>query len=95
MQYILLIHANTKSDPADAEWMDFIGRARSSGFFQGGSEIGRRESIGDTDGASLSTSVAGFMRFDSDDKPGLLDLLRHHPVVVHGGAVELCEMPKS
>ncbi len=35
------------------------------------------------------------MRFDSDDKEKLLELLKTHPVVVHGGTVELCEMPES
>jgi hypothetical protein len=35
------------------------------------------------------------MRFDSDNKQALLDLLKSHPAVAHGGSVELCEMPKS
>jgi hypothetical protein len=35
------------------------------------------------------------MRFDSEDKQKIIDLLASHPVVVHGGSVELCEMPES
>jgi hypothetical protein len=35
------------------------------------------------------------MRFDADDKQALLDLLATHPNLVHGGTVELCELPKS
>jgi hypothetical protein len=42
-----------------------------------------------------SLHLAGYMRFDTDDKPRLLQLLAQHPVVVHGGTVELCELPKS
>ena len=35
------------------------------------------------------------MRFDAEDRAKLLELLKQHPVVLHGGSVELCEMPKS
>jgi acetylglutamate kinase len=35
------------------------------------------------------------MRFETDEKVKLLELLQSHPVVVHGGTVELCEMPRS
>jgi hypothetical protein len=30
------------------------------------------------------------MRFESDDKLVILSLLELHPVVLHGGTVELC-----
>jgi hypothetical protein len=33
------------------------------------------------------------MRFDSEDKQQIIDLLEKHPVVIHGGSAELCEMP--
>ncbi len=35
------------------------------------------------------------MRFDADDLNALRALLEDHPVVKHGGTIELCEMPKS
>jgi hypothetical protein len=35
------------------------------------------------------------MRFDSEDKEKLLALVNQHPVILHGGTVELCELPKS
>ena len=35
------------------------------------------------------------MRFDSDDKAKLIELLKLHPVVLHGCSLELCELPKS
>jgi len=95
MQYILLIHGNTSSLPSPTEWTTFIERAQASGTFRGGSEIGRRQVIGKTDGVASTAHLDGYMRFDSEDKEKIVDLLAGHPVVVHGGTVELCEMPES
>ncbi|HUG11581.1 MAG TPA: hypothetical protein VMM36_11230 [Opitutaceae bacterium] len=95
MQYLLLIHNNVTSNTAEAEWTEFIARAKESGTFRGGSELGARELIGSSTQVSSSAHIEGFMRFESDDKQKILDLLKTHPVVVHGGTVELCEMPES
>jgi len=94
MQYILLIHNNVTSDTTQEEWQYFFAIAGDSGLFKGGSEIGLREKIGNTQSAS-SQHIAGYMRFDAPDKQAILELLKLHPVVLHGGTVELCEMPKS
>lgn len=94
-EYILLIHGNETSPTTDAEWERFFAAARTSGMFRGGSEIGRRERVGNTTTARTSDHIAGYMLFDTDDKAALLDLLQLHPVVLHGGTVELCERPKS
>jgi hypothetical protein len=51
--------------------------------------------VGDQVSARSSAHIVGYMRFDSDDKQIILDLLNVHPVVLHGGTVELCELPKS
>jgi hypothetical protein len=95
MQYILLIHRNTRSLPSEAEWATFIERAQASGLFRGGSEMGARQVIGRTDGIASTDHIDGYMRFDSDDKQKIIDLLMGHPVVAHGGSVELCELPPS
>jgi hypothetical protein len=94
-QYILLIQGNTKSEPTAGEWNQFFTVAQQSGLFKGGSAIGHRSYFGNVETAKPSSHIVGFMRFDSADKQQLLDLLKKHPVVVHGGTVELCEMPKS
>ncbi len=94
-QYLLLIHGNLTSDTTPAEWEAFFIAARQSGFFSGGSEVGRREVIGDLQSAKPTDHIVGYMRFDTDDKQALLDLLKLHPTVLHGGSVELCELPKS
>ena len=69
--------------------------AHATGSFRGGSEIGQRIVLGNTQSAESTRHVVGYMRFDADDKPNLLELLQTHPVVRHGGSVELCELPKS
>ena len=94
-EYILLIQGNTQTATTDDEWEQFFAAARASGAFRGGSEIGRRQRIGDAAAARPSDHIVGYMRFDTDDKPRLLELLQKHPVVRHGGTVELCELPKS
>ena len=94
-QYLLLIQRNTKTSPSAGEWDQFFTAAQQSGFFKGGSALGERWVVGDPESAERTDHIVGFMRFDSADKRALLDLLRKHPVVIHGGAVELCEMPKS
>ncbi len=95
MQYIALIHKNTDTEPTSDEWDHFINAAKASGMFKGGSEIGLRQSIGSKSVPDSTQSVVGYMRFDSDNPDPLHLLLQSHPVVLHGGTIELCEMPKS
>ena len=94
-QYILLIHANAKAEATPGEWTAFFEAANASGVFRGGSEIGEGEVIGAQSSTNLSSQLGGYMRFDAEDKQQVLDLLKLHPVVMHGGTVELCVMPKS
>ena len=94
MQYLLLIQGEVSSSPTPGEWEAFFREARASGFFKGGSEIGERTLIGNARLAHSTEHVVAYMRFDADDKPALLELLQKHPVVLHGGTVELCELPK-
>ena len=94
-QYILLIQGNEKTKPTTQEWDQFFTAARQSGLFAGGSAVGQRVVLGDTQSAKSIDHIVGYMRFDAEDKQKLLDLLKLHPVVIHGGSVELCEMPKS
>lgn len=91
-QYILLIQNNAKSQSSPEEWDTFFSLARESGLFRGGSALGKREIIGDTATAKASDFIGGYMTFDSEDKNLIIDLLQQHPVVIHGGSVELCEL---
>lgn len=94
-QYLLLIQNNTKTKSTPAEWDAFFGAAKESGLFRGGSALGDRVVVGDSQSAQSTKHIGGYMRFDSDDHAKILDLLKKHPVVMHGGSVELCEMPKT
>ena len=95
MQYLLLIQNNAQSPTTPAEWDRFFAAAQASGMFKGGSALGDRTVVGDTTSAQSTKHIGGYMRFDSDDRAKLLELLKQHPVVLHGGSVELCEMPKT
>ncbi|MBE36546.1 MAG: hypothetical protein CMI16_13495 [Opitutaceae bacterium] len=94
-QYLLLIQNNQKTEFMAEEWDRFFAAAKSSGTFAGGSEIGARQVLGDTQSAQSTAHIGGYMRFDSDDKAKLIELLKLHPVVLHGCSLELCELPKS
>ena len=94
-QYLLLIHGNATSVSTEEEWNSFFKISRESGLFIGGSGIeDARIIIGDTF-AKPSEHIVGYMRFDSEDKQKILDLLQKHPIVVLGGSVELCEMARE
>jgi len=95
MQYIILIQDNQKTESTAEEWDRFVMAAKTSGTFVGGSEIGAREILGDSQSARSTAPIGGYMRFDSDDKETLIELLKLQPVVLHGGSVELCELQKS
>ena len=94
MEYIALIYKNTDSMPTSAEWSHFFDVATKSGMFRGGSEIGERHTLGRKDVPNTTADIGGYMRFDSDDVDQLKELLKIHPVVEHGGTIDLCEMPK-
>lgn len=95
MKYLLLIQSNPASLPSPAEWESFITRAHGTGMFLGGSEVGAREVFGNAALHRGTSHIDGYMVFSSERREDLVALLRHHPVVLHGGAVELCELPES
>ena len=95
MQYIALIHKNTDTTPTSAEWGHFFEVAAETGMFKGGSAIGSRHTVGRKVVPDTTQDVGGFMRFDSEDLSQLNELLERHPVVKHGGTIELFEMPES
>ena len=94
-QYLLLIQNNAKTEDHAGRVGPVLRGAKDSGLFRGGSALGDRIVVGDTESAQSTQHIGGYMRFDADDQAKLLELLKQHPVVLHGGSVELCEMPKS
>lgn len=95
MEYILFIHNNTDSATTKAQWDAFFVEANKSGVFLGGSEIVNCTVVGNKPVADITNEIGGFMRFESEDKNKILALLEKHPVVIQGGTVSLCEMPKT
>ena len=95
MQYIVFIHKNTDSETDSEQWNEFFNTARKSGLFKGGSAIGERYPVGPKSVTPITDSIGGYMRFDADNIQDLLTLLNNHPVVINGGTVEVCEMPKT
>lgn len=95
MEYITFMHKNATSAPTDEEWEQFFILARGSGLFLGGSAIGARSTLGDNAVPDLTANIDGYMRFESDSYEALSQLLASHPVLRHGGTIEICELPRT
>lgn len=94
MEYITFMHGNSDGKATEQEWNTFFELAGDSGLFRGGSAMGKRWTIG-KDADVASDGLAGYMRFDADSVDNLVALLNKHPTVLHGGTIEICELPKT
>lgn len=95
MEYILFVHNNTDTAISKEDWNSFFTAAKESGLFRGGSEIANRIQLGEKIVPDITKHVGGFMRFDSESITAVKSLLNLHPVLLNGGTLELCEMPKT
>ncbi len=95
MEYILFIHNNVDSPASDEQWVAFFAVANASGIFSGGSEINNGIQLGSKPIRPTTQSVDGFMRFETDDVDQLYRLLQQHPILLQGGTLELCQMPRT
>ena len=95
MQYIVFIHDNADVKSSGEQWDAFFKTARESGLFKGGSALGGRYAVGSKAVPPITDAIGGYMRFDASNLQEILTLLEVHPVVVNGGTVEVCEMPKT
>lgn len=95
MEYILFIHNNTETPTTIEAWNTFFKAAKESNIFQGGSEIANRIQLGNKIVPDITQQIGGFMRFESPSLEAVKKLLKIHPVMLCGGTLELCEMPKT
>jgi hypothetical protein len=96
MEYLAIIYGNTDSNSSQEEWTHFIQTATQSGLFKGGSEVGMERIVfGKKIEGGIGKQVVGYMKFETDDIKTLLELLTIHPTIIHGGTVELLDLPKS
>jgi hypothetical protein len=96
-QYIVLVHGDADAAGTVEEWTLFFKRAEPAGLFRGGIISCQREVVGKSEPPASSKGVSAFLFFFSDDKAKILEVLRLHPAVLHGGTAEVCEVsrPKS
>ena len=95
MEYITFMHNNVDTQPTKEEWDRFFETARESGVFRGGSAIGKRSTVGNKEVPDVTGHINGYMLFESATLDELTKILEHHPIVLHGGTVEICELPKT
>lgn len=95
MDYIAFMHRNEQTPSGNEEWENFFELAKASGLFRGRSAIGKRIVVGKQDVPDTTINIGGYMRFEADTFEELNNLLQHHPGVKHGGAVEVCELPRT
>ena len=95
MEYITFMRKNTTSDIREEEWTVFFDLLNKSDAFRGGSLIRSIDMLGDADLELVTKGLAGYMRFYCKNLEELKSLLSQHPVIKHGGSIEICEMPKG
>lgn len=98
MEYITFMQKSKVAGATGAseeEWDRFFDLAKESGLFRGGRAIDGRTTIGGNEAPDITEHIGGYMGFDAETLDELTALLEQHPTVVHGGTVEVCEMPKS
>lgn len=95
MEYILFIHNNWDQETTAEQWNTFFTAASESGIFSGGSQLSSGKQIGYKNVKAVSSDVAGYMRFQTNDVDKLHQLLELHPVRIQGGTLELCETPST
>ena len=94
-QYIAFIYNNAQKPTTQKQWDTFFIAANKSGLFTGGSEIEKGVQIGAKTQQLISDTIVGQLRFEVRDIKQLHELLALHPVLIEGGTLELCEMPKT
>lgn len=95
MEYILFIHNDVDAVATKEQWELFFSKAKKSDVFQGGSKISNPNKLGKKETKIITDTIGGFMRFKSQNKNEILSLLEYHLVLIQGGTLELCEMPKT
>jgi hypothetical protein len=95
IDYIFLMHDDAVAENMHS-WDDYIQRLKSTGSFEGGSEIGhgvcvRRNGVV----PSLTAHLVGYIRVNASDIAHAQLLLAGNPHFEAGGTVEIRELPRS
>jgi hypothetical protein len=92
----MLMHNDVESQTQPQEWDHYISRLRSSGSFGGGSSIGK--GIGFKKGTAseaISHWLGGYMILTAETLDDAKALVEGNPVLLHGGTVEVRDLPRS
>ena len=96
LDFILLMHNDSITDPTPGQWDHYFAFLRERDAFEGGSSIGpggtfRKQGVpGDT-----STHLTGYIRVRAADLTAARAYLSGNPVFDCGGTVEIRELPRG
>lgn len=94
--YILLMHNDATEVEQPEMWQAYFERLQASGRFDGGSEIGRGESLRQVgEPAPLSDRIGGYIRVRALNLEEAKTFLIGNPVYESGGTVEVRELPRE
>ncbi|RNJ61479.1 MAG: hypothetical protein EDM03_15915 [Porphyrobacter sp. IPPAS B-1204] len=94
--FMLLMHNDATTEPADSEWEAYFGMLSASGAFQGGSSIGAGATFRQGGAAGpLSARLTGFIRVTAHDLTDAKRFLTGNPIYENGGTVEIRELPRD
>jgi hypothetical protein len=94
--FLLLSHDDVTETLSAEMWGAYLARLNALGVFDGGSAIGRGETVRKTAAPGpVSANLTGYLRVRAPSLSAARDLLDGHPVYESGGTVEIRELPKS
>ena len=96
LDFILLMHNDTTTDPDPGQWDSYFSFLRGHDAFEGGSSIGaggtfRKQGVA----GSSSPHLTGYIRVRAADLTAARAYLSGNPVFDCGGRVEIPELPHS
>ncbi|MGV3681843.1 MAG: YciI family protein [Acidovorax sp.] len=98
-EYILLMHEDASDRAASndpEQWDRYLGWLRSTGQFDGGSEIGAGQRCRKGQpGEPAARNIGGFIRVRAASLDDARQFLAGNPVYEAGGTVEVRELPRS
>ncbi len=94
--FILLMHDDTQEPVRPDLWPPYFAKLREAGVLQGGSAIGRGETVR-KDGKSKPPTdhLSGYIRLSAENLAEAKALIHGNPVLECGGTVEICALPRD
>ncbi|HAH11476.1 MAG TPA: hypothetical protein DCL54_18605 [Alphaproteobacteria bacterium] len=87
--FLLLMHDDLTSPEETAAWGPYLAELRKAGVFEGGSSIGKGDSVRKSGAVAPPAAIVGFVRITAPSLEAAKALVAGNPVYEAGGTVEI------